>query len=63
MAAVAEFLRMGGYAVFVWPAYAVAVLALGGLALASLRRYRDNRRTLELLQAQQPVRVRRGGGA
>jgi len=37
---VAAFLDMGGYAVFVWPAYGVAVVVLAGLALASLRRLR-----------------------
>jgi heme exporter protein D len=31
-----EFFEMGGYALYVWPAWALAVAVLGGLALASL---------------------------
>jgi heme exporter protein D len=44
------YLAMGGYAAFVWPAYAVAFVVLGGLVLASWRRYRDSRRELEALR-------------
>jgi heme exporter protein CcmD len=33
-----EFFAMGGHGWFVWPAYAVAAIALGGLALASWMR-------------------------
>jgi heme exporter protein CcmD len=40
MAAVARFFAMGGFAGFVWPAYAVAFVVLGGFVLYSLRRYR-----------------------
>jgi heme exporter protein CcmD len=40
MSALAEYLAMGGYAGFVWPAYGFALAALGGLALHSWRRYR-----------------------
>ncbi len=50
MSALARFLAMGGYAVFVWPAYAVALFVLGGLVLASLRRYRSSLRALEALE-------------
>jgi heme exporter protein D len=38
--AVARWLAMGGYAAFVWPAYGVAALVLGGLAWHSWRRHR-----------------------
>lgn len=31
------FFAMGGYAAFVWPAYAISILALGGLTLVSWR--------------------------
>jgi heme exporter protein D len=41
------WLAMGGYAAFVWPAYAVAVIVLGGLAAMSWRRYRAVRRELD----------------
>jgi heme exporter protein CcmD len=40
MAAIARFFDMGGFAGFVWPAYAVALLVLGGFVLYSLGRYR-----------------------
>ncbi|MGE0420780.1 MAG: heme exporter protein CcmD [Reyranellaceae bacterium] len=30
------FFAMGGYAAFVWPAYAAALVALGGLTVLSL---------------------------
>lgn len=42
----AQFLAMGGYAVYVWPAYAVAALVLGGLAVESVLAYRRARRML-----------------
>jgi len=43
------------YAEFVWPAFAVAVLVLGGVAAQSWRRYRASIRALD--------RVQRGSGA
>ena len=46
MEALMEFLDMGGYAGFVWPAYGLAALVLGGLALDSLRRLRTQQRDL-----------------
>ena len=42
--------QMGGYAAFVWPAYAVALLVLGGIAAQSWRRYRASLRDLDRLQ-------------
>jgi heme exporter protein D len=35
-----SFLAMGGYAQFVWPAYALAALVLIGLLVTSLRQLR-----------------------
>ena len=32
----AEWLRMGGYAEFVWPAWGLAILVLGGLTVSSV---------------------------
>jgi heme exporter protein D len=55
-----QYLAMGGYAAFVWSAYAVALIVLGGLAAQSLRAYRRNLRQLETLQQARPSR-RRGG--
>ena len=51
-----EWLQMGGYAAFVWPAYGIAFVVLGGIALQSWRRYRTSLRDLGRLQG--PVRRR-----
>ena len=48
--AVGHYLAMGGYAAFVWPAYAVALGVLGGLAGHSWRRHRASTAALEELQ-------------
>jgi len=45
------FLAMGGYAMFVWPAYVVTFAVLGGLAIQSWRRYRESMAALDQLQA------------
>ena len=52
----ADYFAMGGYAWFVWPAYAVAVVVLGGLVLHSWQRYRASCTALDRLQ--RPVRRR-----
>ena len=56
MDAAAHFLAMGGYARFVWPAYGLALLVLGGMALWALLGYRRQQR---LWQAQEQARPRR----
>jgi heme exporter protein D len=53
-----EFLAMGGYAAYVWPAYGVTLLTGLALGLHSLRRYR---RTRELVHRLERERARRGG--
>ena len=50
MQALLNFLAMGGYAGFVWPAYGVAFVVLVGLAAHSSWRYRQSSETLERLQ-------------
>lgn len=56
----AEFFAMSGYAAYVWPAFGFAILVLGGLWLASLRRMRVKEAELEALRnrlrAQRPAR-------
>jgi heme exporter protein D len=52
MSAIGAYLGMGGYAAFVWPAYGLAAVVLGGLTLHFWRRYRDGVRSLERLQRQ-----------
>lgn len=46
MSAIARFFAMGGFAVYVWPAYGLAFAVLGGLAFQSWRRYRTSRSAL-----------------
>ena len=36
MDSITEFLHMGGYAKFVWPAYIIALIGLGGVLWQSL---------------------------
>jgi len=45
----AEFLAMGGYAAYVWPAFAVTALVLGGLAWHAWATRRRLRRALNAL--------------
>jgi heme exporter protein D len=44
------YLAMGGYAAFVWPAYAIALAVLGGITVQSWWRYRASCRALDGLQ-------------
>jgi heme exporter protein D len=48
--AFATYFAMGGYAAFVWPAYAIATAVLGGLALYSYRRHRASQDALDRFQ-------------
>lgn len=41
------FLSMGGHGAYIWPAYGIAALALGGLLLWSLRARARTRRELQ----------------
>jgi heme exporter protein D len=59
MQALTNYLAMGGYAAFVWPAYALALAVMAGLFLQGLRRYRRSQRMLEEIQRAQPARPRR----
>lgn len=42
---------MGGYAAFVWPAWGLTVLVLGGLVWSSLRSMRAREKELAALEA------------
>ena len=42
------FFEMGGYAVYVWPAYGISAIALIGLAVMSWRALKRNERLVEL---------------
>jgi heme exporter protein D len=52
MTGLSDYLAMGGYAGFVWPAYAVATFVLGGLSLQSWRRCRASAALLDRAQLQ-----------
>ena len=59
MTSVIKFFEMGGYAVYVWSAYAVAAVVLAGIAIASWRRTRTHEAELQALQDASPHRRRR----
>jgi len=48
---VSDFLAMGGYGGFVWPAFGLTALVLAWLLVASLRSLRANERLLGRMQA------------
>jgi len=53
-----EFLAMGGYAAFVWPAYGLAALVLIGLLVGTLKTLRASETTLKALEGSRPPRRR-----
>lgn len=52
-AAVGNWLGMGGYAVYVWPAFGATVLVLGGLLVSSIRTLRARESVLADLLKQE----------
>lgn len=52
MESVQEFLAMGGYAAFVWPAWGLTLVVLGGLLWSSLRSLRARESELAALEAE-----------
>ena len=61
MDAIRDYLAMGGYAGFVWPAYAITLGAMIWLVVDSLRKLRADRKTLEALQQDSPHRRGKAG--
>jgi heme exporter protein D len=49
MNALDGYLAMGGYAAFIWPAFAITLAVLGGLAVVSTRTLRRRDHTLAAL--------------
>jgi heme exporter protein CcmD len=47
----AHFFAMGGYAVFVWPAYAVSLVGIGAIVILTLRDYGRAKRHLAELES------------
>ncbi len=58
MEALGQFLAMGGYARFVWPAYGIAALVLVVMAAQSYRAWRRQHRLWSALEAMRPQRRR-----
>ena len=52
MQSVADFLAMGGYAGFVWPAYGIAALVLVGLLAVSWHQLRQAKEMLRRYDSQ-----------
>ncbi len=48
---ITDFLSMGGYAEFVWPAFAVTIAVMAALVIVSQRTLQADRRTLESLES------------
>jgi heme exporter protein D len=46
-----DFFAMGGYAAFVWPAYAITLVGLGGAIVLTWRAYRAAERSLAALES------------
>ena len=49
-----EYLAMGGYAVFVWPAYGLSAIVMVGLAVSAWRNLRSREKDLAKLRDQLP---------
>lgn len=58
MDTVEQFLRMGGYAAYVWPAFGVTVFLMVGLFSWSRISLKAAQRTLDLLQGTRQARRR-----
>lgn len=54
----AEFFEMGGYAAFIWPAYAVALLLMVGLLVMSLRSMRQREELVQTLRSSRRADVK-----
>jgi heme exporter protein D len=54
-----EFFNMGGYGSYVWTAYGIAAVVLGGLVWQSLRSLRASERDLATAQEASPRRRQR----
>ncbi len=59
MSQTADIFAMGGYAAFVWPAYAIAFLVIGGLIVHCIASLRAHAREAEEAEAASPRRARR----
>jgi heme exporter protein D len=53
MAGIVHYLAMGGFALYVWPAFGVAVVIMAALAINSIAVYRRRRRELDRLEREE----------
>jgi len=60
---ITTFLKMGGYAAFVWPALGLTAVILIAMAVTSTRQLRANEAALETAEKAGGRRRRSGGGA
>jgi heme exporter protein D len=49
-----SFFAMGGYAAFIWPAYAISALALAAMIWQCLAAWRAAKKRLEALERERP---------
>ncbi|HEX2590106.1 MAG TPA: heme exporter protein CcmD [Rhizomicrobium sp.] len=49
-----DFLAMGGYGAYVWPAYAASVIGIGGAILLTVRAWRRAKARLAQLENDKP---------
>jgi heme exporter protein D len=63
VSAILEFLAMGGYAAYVWPAFGTAALVLAVLLWNSVARLRSRQAMLKALEGNAPRRRERGDEA
>ncbi|MEE8334104.1 MAG: heme exporter protein CcmD [Alphaproteobacteria bacterium] len=62
MQSLASFLNMGGHGGFVWGAWGLAALVIGGLTWSSLRSLRAREAEIAALEAASPHRRPAGDG-
>jgi heme exporter protein D len=51
---VSAFFAMGGYAAFVWPAYAATFIGIGGAIVFTLRAWQRAKQRLAMLEGEKP---------
>jgi heme exporter protein D len=56
---IATFFAMGGYAIYVWPSFAVAALVMAGLVTTTLRTLRRRERELAEIETARGERTQR----
>lgn len=61
--AILDFIHLNGYGIYVWPAFAFALVVLAWMAATTLRRLRVNERALgELERIRAQIRAREAEG-